>query len=172
MGTYGCSRIIGWLWTSHFLWTWKRHNGLSVPWCRKSTHWQPRCTGSVWVPINKNIRLKILYWVLRTRFISGMFLSINYSIYFLFKNVHSPTDDLGEAKAPLESKFEASSSIVLFMCSFDRWAHKKHNRIYVIISSSSSVVSRLDHIAKHKRERAKREGWLKMVHQEILDKKN
>jgi hypothetical protein len=101
-----------------------------------------------------------------------MFLSIHDSIYSLFKNVRSSTNDVGEAKAPLESNCEASSSIVLFMCSFDKRAHRKNNCIYVTMSSSSSFVSRSDSMAENKRERAKRDGWLKMVHQEILDKQN
>jgi hypothetical protein len=101
-----------------------------------------------------------------------MFLSIHDSIYSLLKNVRSSTDDLGEAKAPLESNFEASSSIVIFMCSFDKRARKKHDCICVTMSYSSSAMSRSDRIAENKRERANGDGWLKMVHQEIIDKRN
>jgi hypothetical protein len=44
--------------------------------------------------------------------------------------------------------------------------------MYVTTSSSSSAISQSDRIAENKRERAKRDDWLKMVHQEILDKQN
>jgi hypothetical protein len=33
MGTYGGSKIIGWLWAFHFCWAWKRQNGLCVLYC-------------------------------------------------------------------------------------------------------------------------------------------
>jgi hypothetical protein len=58
------------------------------------------------------------------------------------------------------------------MCSFDKRARKKHDCICVTMSYSSSAMSRSDRIAENKRERAKRDGWLKMVHHEILVKQN